>query len=64
MNSNLLFFIAFLIIFLVLSILQIEMKSEYFLSQIINNPVWRFIILAIVLFIFGKKYIDNIKNKQ
>lgn len=62
MNSNLFLFISFLLIFLLSSLFQIEIKWEYFLSSIINNEVWRFIILWVVLFIFGKKYVDELEG--
>ncbi len=62
MNSNLVLFIAFLWLFIINFLFPIEISGDYFLSSLLNNNIRRAIILGVVLFIFGKKYVESLEE--
>jgi hypothetical protein len=64
MNKNLLFFYIFVLVFIIYSFIDINLSWDFFLSSIIWNSIWQSIILWIVIFLFGKKYVDELERSS
>lgn len=60
MNINLIFLIIFTIFFWIVGFLNINIDSSYFLSSFLNNEIWQLIFISALIFIFGKRYIDEV----
>ena len=59
MNWNKVLFFLYSILILVFSYFSFKIKWNFFLSSIIWNPIWQIIILWIVAYILGIKYIKE-----
>ncbi|MBS8122456.1 hypothetical protein [Candidatus Vampirococcus lugosii] len=52
-------FVGLIIGFILINIYQIDLSDKnFFLSSIIANEIWQFIIFGIAIFLMGKKLID------
>lgn len=52
-------FVWLIIWFILINIYQIDLSDKnFFLSSIIANEIWQFIIFWIAIFLMGKKLID------
>ena len=63
-DTNILLFFLFLIVFLFISIFWYDLSNYNFVfSSVIWSKVWQLILIWIVLFILGKKIIDEMEKK-